>query len=253
MRVELLPSCVPAGDPQFLVSFLVNEEIAIDAGAVGLLADLARQQRIRHIFLTHEHLDHIASLPILLENTYQPGSRPVELLAAGDMLDLLHRDFFNGRVWPDFFELSDGDDRFLTCTRLEPLQGVERSGLVVTPVPVSHAVDTLGFLVDDGRSAVAFPSDTGPTEAIWDVLRSCDHLRAVFLETSFPSRLRELADECGHLCPETFVGERKKLARSVRWIIVHRKAAFADEIAEEFAALDLADVEMVVPGRVYDF
>ena len=45
MRVELLPSSVPPTAAQFLVSFLVNDEVAIDGGAIGLLSDLRRQER----------------------------------------------------------------------------------------------------------------------------------------------------------------------------------------------------------------
>ncbi len=73
MRVELLPSSVPASEAQFLVSFLIDDTVAIDAGSLGLLADLDRQRGVRHVFLTHEHVDHIASLPIFLENVYDPG------------------------------------------------------------------------------------------------------------------------------------------------------------------------------------
>jgi len=62
MRVELLHSSIPPSDLQFLVSFLVNDEVAIDAGAIGLLADLQRQRRVKHVFITHEHMDHIATL-----------------------------------------------------------------------------------------------------------------------------------------------------------------------------------------------
>ena len=43
MRVELLNSSIPPSDRQFLVTFLVDEELAIDAGALGLLADLRRR------------------------------------------------------------------------------------------------------------------------------------------------------------------------------------------------------------------
>jgi phosphoribosyl 1,2-cyclic phosphodiesterase len=63
MKVELLPSSIPATEAQFLVSFLVNDMVAVDAGPLGLLSDLARQERVRHVFITHEHLDHIATLP----------------------------------------------------------------------------------------------------------------------------------------------------------------------------------------------
>ena len=131
MRVELLQSSVPASDSQFLVTFLVNDEVAIDAGSLGLLADLGRQKRVKHVFITHEHLDHIATLPIFLENVYEPGPDCVEVLGRADVLDFLHRDMFNGHMWPDFFELSTSTDRFVIGTPLEPGVTVERAGLAV--------------------------------------------------------------------------------------------------------------------------
>jgi ribonuclease BN (tRNA processing enzyme) len=253
MKVELLPSSIPSTDAQFLVSFLVNDEVAIDAGAIGLLADISRQQRVRHVFLSHEHIDHIASLPILLENVYEPGPDCVELLGMEDVLDFIHRDIFNGRVWPDFFALSTGEDLFVRGTPLTLLQPVVRAGLTVTPIPVAHCIDTLGFLVDDGEAAVAFPSDTGPTNVLWDHLAAAPRLDAVFLEVSFPNRHADLAKATGHHCPATFAAEVAKLDRDLRWIVVHRKARFADEIAREIAALRLPNVELVKPGVTYEF
>jgi len=253
MKVELLPSSIPATEAQYLVSFLVNDTIAIDAGPLGLLSDLRKQGRVRHVFITHEHIDHIATLPIFLENVYEPGPECVELLAVPDVLDFIHRDVFNGRVWPDFFALSTGDDRFVQGTPLRVLEPVVRAGLTVTPVPVSHCVDTLGFLVDDGRAAVAFPSDTGPTDVLWEHLASAPRLDAVFLEVSFPNRHADLATTTGHHCPATFAAEVGKLGRDVRWIVVHRKARYGGEIARELAALGLTNVELVKPGVVYEF
>jgi len=251
MDVELVPSSVPASDSQFLVSFLINGTVAVDAGPLGLLADLDRQRRVRHVFLTHEHIDHLATLPIFLENVFEPGPDCVELLAAPDVLAFVHRDIFNGRIWPDFFALSAGEDRFIRGTPLEPGRTIERAGLAITPLPVAHAVATLGFLVDDGRTAVAFPSDTGPTAAFWRHLATTPRLAAVFLEVSFPNSLASLAETTGHHCPATFAAEIRKLDRPVRWIVVHRKPRYAAEIAAELAALGIPGVELVEPGRVY--
>jgi cAMP phosphodiesterase len=252
MRVELLPSSLPPSDLQFLVSFLVDDAVAIDAGSLGLLADLQRQQRVRHVFITHEHLDHIATLPIFLENVYEPGPDSVELLAAPDVLDYIHADVFNGRVWPDFIDLSRADDAFVRTTNLAPLEPVRRAGLTITPVPVSHGVPTLGMVVDDGASAVAFPSDTGPTAVLWRHLAGVERLKAVFLEVSFPRKLADLAAVTGHLAPDTFAAEVRKLPRQVRWIVVHRKARYAAEIAAEVESLGLHNVEFVRPGHVYE-
>ena len=252
MRVELLNSSVPPSDLQFLVSFLINDDVAIDAGALGLLADLRRQQRVKHVFITHEHLDHIATLPIFLENVYEPGPECVELLGSRDVLDFLHGDMFNGRVWPDFIDLSQPGDAFVKTTVIEPLQSVSRAGLTITAVPVSHGVETIGLVVDDGRTAVAFPSDTGPTERFWTHLASLDRLEAVFLEASFPKSLADLATLTGHLSTATFADEIGKLSREVRWVVVHRKARYAAMIAKELEALGLTNVELVRAGHVYD-
>jgi len=261
MRVELLPSCVGATaagasggeSPQFLVSYLINSEVVIDAGSIGFLADLDRQRQVRHVVITHEHIDHIASLPILLENVYEPGPGSVELLAADDVLTFLKRDIFNGRVWPDFFDLSTDEDAFLHATAIAAGQPVERAGLAITPLAVDHCVDTLGLVVDDGQTAVAFPSDTGPTESFWQHLAALPRLAAVFLEVSFPNAHHELAAHTGHHCPATFAREVRKLSRPVRWIVVHRKARYADEIRRELDALALPGVELVEPGRRYLF
>lgn len=252
MRIELLPSCIPGGDGQFLTSYLVNDEVAIDAGSLGLLGDLRRQQRVRHVFITHEHLDHVATLPIFLENVYEPGPESVEVLAAAPVLDGLRSDIFNGRVWPDFFELSRPDDAFVTAAVLEPFVAVQRAGLTVTPVPVTHGIDTLGLVIDDGVSTVAFSSDTGPTESLWRHLAAAPTLRAVLLEVTFPDALAWLAAEARHHCTASFAAELAKLPRDVRWLVVHRKPRYAAEIAREIAALGLPHVELMQPGRVYE-
>ncbi len=260
MRVELLPSAVAVSPaqvsdgtvPQYLVSFLLNDEVAIDAGSIGLLADLERQRQVRHVFLTHEHMDHLASLPILLENVYDPGPSCIELLASPGVLDFVHRDIFNGRVWPDFFDLSTSDDSFLKATPLVVGEPVTRAGLTITPLPVSHCVETLGLVVDDGTSVVAFPSDTGPTAGFWQHLSALPRLAAVFLEVSFPNGQADLACHTGHHCPQSFAAEVAKLPQSVRWIVVHRKARYADEIRRELEALRVPGLEFVEPGRVYD-
>ena len=256
MRVELLPSSFAAGDirhpPQFLSSYLVGDSVAIDAGSIGFLGDLERQRRVRHVFLTHCHLDHVASLPMLVENVHEPGGDGLEVLAHDSVLERVRRDLFNDDLWPDFFRLSTTAATFVRATSLEPMQPVDRGGLRVTPVPVTHSTHTMAMVVDDGRSCVAFAADTGPTDLLWRYLAGRPNLRAVFLECSFPESLADLATRVGHLCPSTFAAERARLPPGVRTIVVHRKAAHAGRIEAELAALALPDVELVEPGRAYE-
>jgi ribonuclease BN (tRNA processing enzyme) len=114
-------------------------------------------------------------------------------------------------------------------------------------------VPTLGLVVDDGTTAVAFPSDTGPTSAFWHHLAAAPRLDAVFLEVSFPDSLADLATLTGHHCPASFAAEIRKLDRPVRWIVVHRKPRYAAQIAAELAALACPNVELVATGKPYSF
>ncbi|HKI16603.1 MAG TPA: 3',5'-cyclic-nucleotide phosphodiesterase, partial [Isosphaeraceae bacterium] len=221
MKITLVPSAVSAGDGgrgTFVSSYLIDEVIAIDAGGLGFLGDLATQFRIEHIFLTHSHLDHIASLPIFLETVFQSSDKCVTVHASDDTLSSLRRDVFNDRVWPDFLRMSENGMPFVKIELLEAGRPVEVAGLRFTPIPVDHAVPTLGFLVEAPGVAVAIPSDTGPTTTFWQLAGEAANLKAVFLDASFPDAMENLALTSKHLTPKLFAAEAAKLARAVTFI-----------------------------------
>jgi ribonuclease BN (tRNA processing enzyme) len=256
VRVTLLPSTVAEpGQPsrQFLTSYLLNETVALDAGSLGLHRTPHEQARVRHVLVTHTHLDHLASLPMLLDNVYQGDGDCVTVYGSDAVLDCLRRDVFNDRLWPDFIRLSAERPPFLRLERLEPGRPVDLDGLRITPVPVDHVVPTLGFIVEDGSAAVVFPSDTGPTEEIWRRANAAANLRAVFLEATFPQAMAELAGVARHLTPALFAAEVRKVRRPARFIAVHISPRFYAQVVDELRALGLPDLEIGEPGKAYDF
>lgn len=257
MQITLLPSSVGAladASLAYLTSLVINDTVAIDAGSLGVYQGPEEQARIKHILLTHAHLDHIASLPIFLENTYSFGDAAT-IYGSEESLHCLQTDIFNNRVWPDFVALSEirPDMPFLKLQTLAPREPVEVAGLRVTPVPVRHAVPTVGYLIEDETTSVVFSGDTGPTEELWERANDLPNLKAVFLEVTFPDALASLAEISKHLTPTTFAGELAKLRRPVPVIAMHIKPRYHAEVVREVEALGLEQVRIGQAGVVYTF
>jgi ribonuclease BN (tRNA processing enzyme) len=256
VKVILVPSSVSPGEAsqvQFLTSYLLGDALAIDAGCIGLYRAPREQARIKHVLLTHTHMDHIASLPAFLENVYNLGQECVTIHGSESVLESLRNDLFNDRVWPDFIALSARGVPFLKLATLYPGQPVDLEGLRITPVPVNHVVPTLGFVIEDQNSAIVIPSDTGPTEEIWQRANQAPNLKAVFLETSFPDAMADLADKARHLTPATFAREVQKLHRPVALIAMHIKPLYHAQVVQELQALGLPNLTMARFGEAYEF
>lgn len=258
MKVELIPTMV-TGTPhergQFLTSFIIDGTVAIDAGGLGLIGELDRQSAVRHVFLTHPHADHIASLPLFLENVFQVSDEPVTLHAARSTIETLSQHIFNNEVWPDFIDLSERGPAFVRLHELHDGVPVEVEGLTLTPLSVDHVVPTLGFLVESASVGIAIPSDTGPTQHFWEVASHVSNLAAVFLEASFPDTMISLARVSQHLTPKLFAAEATKLRTDAQFIAVHIKPRTYEATVEELRRMELPGKPILIgePGGAYHF
>ena len=67
MRVRVLGCSGAISQGCRTTSFLLDDDVLIDAGTgVGDLS-LDEMARVDHVLLTHSHLDHVASLPLMLD------------------------------------------------------------------------------------------------------------------------------------------------------------------------------------------
>ena len=255
MKVQLLPSSFPSRPDrgaQYLTTFVINDEIAIDAGSLGLVGSPGEQARIRHLFLSHAHMDHIASLPLFLDNIYFLAPRPVTIHAAQPVWQALRRHVFNNHLWPNLARLGRNKPFYRSHVLVSgKSHGV--AGLRITPVAVNHSVPTQGFIIEDPGAAILIVGDTGPTEEIWRRANRKKNLAAVFLEVSYPNDLADLAIAARHLTPRLFDLEIRRLNRQVPVHAVHLKAHYRERIEEELTLLNHPGVALCQPGKVYDF
>jgi len=233
-------------------SFLLNDELALDAGCLTQALPIEQQRRIRRIVLTHSHLDHTASIPFFIENIFAGQREPVEILLTPDTCLAIKHHLFNNDTWPDFTRIPSDLLPALRLTKIEPRKPFEVNGLRLTPIPVKHTVPTHGFVVEDGAGAVVFTSDTGPTDEIWRAANECARLRAVIVEVSFPNRMQAVADVSRHLTPHTLQGELAKLRRPTQVYLYHLKPGYLEELRTEIASTPFPmAVQELEQGAIY--
>src|SRR5947209_14662995 len=99
MKIRILPSSpAEAAGPfglQPLTTYLIDDSIAIDAGAIGIALPVADQARITDIIVTHPHLDHVATLPTLLDNVFGQLHRPIQIHGTEQTIEALKQHIFN--------------------------------------------------------------------------------------------------------------------------------------------------------------
>jgi len=252
MRIQILKSSTTDPKGHFSASYLVNDRIVIDAGSIGF-SELNIQRQIRHVILSHSHFDHICSLPILLDNIYEPGPDCVQVYASSETIDCLRRYVFNDDIWPDLLRLSSEESPFVNFVTLRDREPVQLQQLTVTPVALNHLVPTYGFVVEDSQTAVALVSDTAATDDIWELARNNEKLKAVFLECAFPNSLNWLAEKALHLTAESFLQEYRKLDRDVPVVAIHIKPPFHDQIVSELQGLGIPSLIIGKPEQELTF
>jgi ribonuclease BN (tRNA processing enzyme) len=254
MKIKLLGSSVQdTARRQYVSSYLINGTVAIDVGCLGFYGTPQEQEAIQHIFLTHSHADHTASLPIFVENAWTPAGKCARVYGSPETLQGIQKHVFNDVMWPDFIALSKNMPPFLHTSPLEAEVPVEADGLTITPVPVHHVVPTFGYVVNDGKSAVIFGGDSGPTHQLWEIAHQTPNLRAVLLEACFPNALTGLAKASLHLTPEMFGGEVAKMPVGVKVLAVHIKVRYRDQVIRELHALQLPNLEIGECEKEYNF
>lgn len=258
MKIKLLPSTFDergcATPEQRLSCFLIDDRVTLDAGSIAIGLNDRQRQSVRDIVITHPHMDHIATLPIFIDDLFATLTEPVRIHAVPEVVQLLERDIFNGTVYPPFHKFSNERTRVLEFVPFETGREFRVAHLRITAVPVTHIVPTVGMVLTDGRTTIAFSSDTSATEEFWQLVNRTERIDALLIESSFPNSLAKLAEVSGHLTPEALGRELRKLAHTDLDILaVHLKPSFREQLIAELDALAVPRLSAMLPGRDYEF
>ncbi len=225
--------------------FLVDDTLALDAGALTSTLALDELTRVDDILLTHSHFDHVKDLPLLTDVIVGRRKKPVTLHSHTHCIETLKKHMFNDVLWPDFTGIPTQKKPTLKLRSFKAGATVKIGKYTVKSVLVTHPVASCGYVISDGKTSLAVSGDTGPTVKLWKLLNQQQGLKVLLLETSFPDELQDLADISGHLTPRTLAGELKKFdQRDCQVMLYHLKPPFVDQLKQEVAHLPVRVLEL---------
>ncbi len=254
MRITVMGCSGGIGAGTRTSAMLVDDDVLLDAGTgVGDL-QLAELARIRHVFLTHSHLDHIAGLPLFLDSVFESrNGEQITVYGRRETLKAVQEHLFNWVIWPDFSVLPSPEKPILRYQICDPGQAVMIGRRRFTAVDVKHTVPAQGYTISDSGRGFAVSGDTCTNRTLWPVLNSLPQLNALVIEVSFPNGQASLARESGHYTPITMAEDIEQLKhRPDIWLTAMKPGEENTILHEVKAALPQRRVEMLSRGTVLD-
>ena len=228
-NLHLLGTGAVVSDPERTTTMMAleNDEgvILVDCGGdvVPRLAAVGLDPvRIRALIVTHEHADHVAGFPLLMERLWLMGRReavPVHGIAPALAQVRRSHDAFEMGHWPGYPGWTPHEFAHETGALV-----LEDAGWRVTAAPGRHAVPVVGLRFEDvasGRVA-GYSCDTAPDPKITDLVRGSDLL---LYEATGANPVHSSAEQAARAARE---------ADARRLVLVHLPPA--DRLADDLPA-----------------
>lgn len=233
MELRVLGCSGGIGSNLSTTSLRVDDDILIDGGTGLSELSLEEMSCIRHIFVTHSHLDHIAGIPMLLDSVFDTLRQPLVLHAREETVRVLRKHIFNWQVWPDFSALPSPERPVLRFEVMNPGDSVHIGARTVEMIDVNHSVPAAGYRVQNGAGSFAFSGDTTSNDGFWQALNRHRGLDLLIVESAFPDQECDLSVRSRHYCPRLLADDLQKLQHSPRLFLTHLKPGSEETIVEQ--------------------
>ena len=216
-----------------LVSFVIDDVLAVDAGSLVSELTFPEQKKIKAILLSHGHYDHIRAVPAFAFNN---SDRTTKVIATARTLEILSSHLIDGVVYPKFTsEASFLQKATINLVPLELFKSQQIEGHEVTAVPVPHNLDGVGFQIASGDGKTLFyTGDTGPgLSSVWGKISP----QLIIADLTWPNSLADAAKSAGHLCPQMLREELTEFRQAKGYlpkvVAIHTSPQHEPEIRRE--------------------
>ncbi len=252
MKIQVLGCSGGISEGLKTTSLLINDSILVDAGTgIGDLP-LEMLRKIKTVFITHSHLDHICGIPLLVDTIFDSLSSPLNVYGRPETIAALRKHIFNNVIWPDFTVIPVASKPVLKLNPVEVEKKVTVSGVGFELIPVNHIIPACGYRISTKDKVLAFSGDTTTNDSFWRVLNDGPDLDMLIVEAAFPNSELELCRLAYHYCPELLAEDLKKLDHFPEIYLTHLKPGAEQRIfAECQQAITDRKLKQLLGGSVF--
>lgn len=255
MKIKILGCSGGIGGGLRTTSILVDDDMLIDTGSGIGDMDLPSLKALRHVLLTHSHLDHSGGLPLLVDTAFEALlDSPLQVHGRRETLEAIRKHIFNWVLWPDFSVLPEAGKPVMRYVEREPGSVFEIDDRRIHMIDVNHTVPAVAYVLEAPGGVFAFSGDTKHNDTLWPVLNALPRLDVLVIETAFGNRNEELAELAGHYSPRTLAADLERLEHDPQIWLTHLKPGEEDRIfAEAKEAVQGREVHRLDGGEEFTF
>lgn len=254
MKLQVLGCSGGIGGELRTTAFLVDDDVLIDGGTGVTSLSVEALAKIDHVFITHCHLDHIASIPLMVDSVARMRDKPIMLYGSEAVISILRGHIFNWEIWPDFTRIPNVKNPFMQYRIIQVGKPVTLGERRITALPAEHVVPAVGYHLESSTGSLIFSGDTTTNDALWDYANGLANLVYVIIETAFSNSEQDIAIASKHLCPTMLADELKKLKHQPEIYITHLKPGEAECTMQEIRACVVdRETRMLENGQIFEF
>lgn len=233
MEVCILGAHCIEAEKSRLISLLVDDILAVDAGGLTVSLSLTAQEKVKAVLITHHHFDHVRDLVTLGMNA--AFWSPVKVYALQETFDVLNSCLLDGKIYVNFAEFPSKEKPSLDFHIVEPYKEETVEGYKILPLSVRHPVPSVGYLITSPKGkSLFYTADTGPgLDGCWEYISP--HL--IITEVTGLNLWQERLQTAGHLSPQFLKQELIKFHQLKGYlppvVVIHTVPQFEAEIKEE--------------------